>query len=166
MFTRNSTAEPKPLEPLKTNSNSGALSMPPPQRRSGPAGDSGNKSVISNDLKIIGQGLKIISQGTLQVDGEVEGDVAGSEVIIGEQGKVTGTVSAERVIVRGKISGVIRGMTVALQASARVEGDIHHMSLAIEQGAEFDGRCRRPQDASELKLDLDIMGNGNGHARA
>ena len=161
MFTRTSPTEPKPLEPLKPSaspSSSAALSMP---RRSGPS-ESGNKSVISNDLKIIGQGLKIISQGTLQVDGEVEGDVAGAEVIIGEQGKVTGTVSAERVIVRGKISGVIRGMTVALQASARVEGDIHHMSLAIEQGAEFDGRCRRPQDPSELKLDL--QGMGNGHA--
>src|SRR5262245_14189738 len=162
MFTRTSTTEPKPLEPLKpspSQSPGAALNMP---RRTGPS-DSGNKSVISNDLKIIGQGLKIISQGTLQVDGEVEGDVAGAEVIIGEQGKVTGTVAAERVIVRGKISGVIRGMTVALQASARVEGDIHHMSLAIEQGAEFDGRCRRPQDASELKLDLESM--GNGHAR-
>jgi cytoskeletal protein CcmA (bactofilin family) len=159
MFTRSSSAEPKPLEPLKPNSNSNAALNMPQQRRSGPT-DTGNKSVISNDLKIIGQGLKIISQGTLQVDGEVEGDVAGSEVIIGEQGKVTGTVAAERVIVRGKISGVIRGMTVALQSSARVEGDIHHMSLAIEQGAEFDGRCRRPTDASELKLDLEGAANG------
>jgi cytoskeletal protein CcmA (bactofilin family) len=157
MFTRSTQTEPKPLEPLKPSpapSQGAPMAMP---RRSG---DSGNKSVISNDLKIIGQGLKIISQGTLQVDGEVEGDVAGAEVIIGEQGKVTGTVAAERVIVRGRISGVIRGTTVALQASARVEGDIHHMSLAIEQGAEFDGRCRRPQDASELKLDLQGMGNG------
>jgi cytoskeletal protein CcmA (bactofilin family) len=162
MFTRNTPSEPKPLEPLKPSpvpSTSAAISMPPPRRSSA---DNGNKSVISNDLKIIGQGLKIISRGTLQVDGEVEGDVAGAEVIIGEQGKVTGTVAAERVIVRGKISGVIRGMTVALQASARVEGDIHHMSLAIEEGAEFDGRCRRPQDPAELKLDL--AGMGNGHA--
>ena len=39
--------------------------------------------------------------------------------------------------------------------SARVEGDIHHMSLAIEQGAEFDGRCRRPADAAELNLNLE-----------
>ena len=161
MFTRSTATEPKPLEPLKPTPTQGSTSAPPLSmaRRTG---DSGNKSVISNDLKIIGQGLKIISQGTLQVDGEVEGDVAGAEVIIGEQGKVTGTVAAERVIVRGKISGVIRGTTVALQTSARVEGDIHHMSLAIEQGAEFDGRCRRPQDPSELKLDL--AGMSNGHA--
>jgi cytoskeletal protein CcmA (bactofilin family) len=45
-------------------------------------------------------------------------------------------------------------MTVVLQASAEVEGDIHHMSLVIEQGASFDGRCRRPADAAELRPDL------------
>jgi cytoskeletal protein CcmA (bactofilin family) len=44
-----------------------------------------------------------------------------------------------------------------LQSSARVEGDIHHMSLVIEQGAEFDGRCRRPSNASELRIDLDVV---------
>ena len=41
------------------------------------------------------------------------------------------------------------------RVTSKVEGDIHHMSLAIEQGAEFDGRCRRPGDAAELNLDLD-----------
>jgi cytoskeletal protein CcmA (bactofilin family) len=92
------------------------------------------------------------------VDGEVEDVVGGAEIIVGEGGRMTGTVAAERVIVRGRISGVIRALTVALQSSARVEGDIHHMSLAIEQGAEFDGRRRRPADASELQLDLDIHG--------
>jgi cytoskeletal protein CcmA (bactofilin family) len=41
-----------------------------------------------------------------------------------------------------------------VQASSRVAGDIHHVSLAIAQGAEFDGRCRRAADASELTADL------------
>ncbi len=151
MFTRNSTTNPVPHEPLESGA-AGRVAKPlSAPLRSGEAG----KSVISNDLKIIGQSLKIISRGTLQVDGEVEGDVGGAEIIIGEEGKVTGTVAAERVIVRGRISGVIRAMTVALQPSARVEGDIHHMSLVIEQGAEFDGRCRRSASASELQLDLD-----------
>jgi len=165
MFTRNSNAEPKKLEPLKSNAGP-SLNAPPqqqqaqPQRRPAGPAEPNAKSVIGNDLRIIGQGLKIISQGTLQVDGEVEGDVGGSEVIIGEKGKVTGTVAAERVIVRGQICGVIRAVTVTLQSSSRVEGDIHHMSLAIEQGAEFDGRCRRPADASELNLNLEVGSGG------
>ena len=162
MFTRNTSVEPKKLEPINNNGVAGPsrnVQQAQPQRRP-VASDPNAKSVIGNDLKIIGQGLKIISQGTLQVDGEVEGDVGGSEVIIGEKGKVTGTVAAERVIVRGQILGVIRGMTVTLQASSRVEGDIHHLSLAIEQGAEFDGRCRRPSDANELNLNLELGSSG------
>src|SRR5262245_7507704 len=106
MFTRNSSAEPAPLAPVKPTSKAGPTT-PPPLRR--PESSEVGKSVISNDLKIIGQGpLKIITRGTLQVDGEVAGDVAGAEIIIGEQGKVTGTIAAERVIVRGTTSGVIR----------------------------------------------------------
>ena len=152
MFTRSPTGEPKKLEPLKSNSGPSLNAVPqqPQQRRAAPS-EPGAKSVIGNDLKIIGQGLKIISQGTLQVDGEVEGDVGGSEVIIGEKGKVTGTVAAERVIVRGQISGVIRGVTVTLQSSSRVEGDIHHMSLAIEgvrRPLPSPGGCVRAQPQS------------------
>ena len=99
MFTRSPTGEPKKLEPLKSNSGPSLNAAPQPQQqRRAAQSEPGAKSVIGNDLKIIGQGLKIISQGTLQVDGEVEGDVGGSEVIIGEKGKVTGTVAAERVM--------------------------------------------------------------------
>ena len=154
MFTRSSPAEPKPLAPAGANSAAARSAPAQPPRPRPAATEGGPKSVIGNDLKIIGQGLKIFSQGTLQVDGEIEGDVGGAEVIIGERGKVSGTVAAERVIVRGTISGVIRGAAVTLQASSHVEGDIHHMSLAIEQGAEFDGRCRRAADASQLTADL------------
>jgi cytoskeletal protein CcmA (bactofilin family) len=151
MFTRSSQAEPQSLESVNPNA---ARTTPQQPRQRSAASEAGPKSVIGNDLKIIGQGLKIFSQGTLQVDGEIEGDVGGAEVIIGERGKVSGTVAAERVIVRGTISGVIRGATVTLQSSSHVEGDIHHISLAIEQGAEFDGRCRRATDASQLTPDL------------
>jgi len=67
MFTRNSSAAPKPLRaaPNGTNGVESSISAP----------STGEKSVIGNDLKIIGQGLRIISRGILQVDGEIEGDV-------------------------------------------------------------------------------------------
>ena len=58
--------------------------------------------------------------------------------------------AGQQVVVRGKVSGVVCGKTVALQASSQVNGDIHHMSFAIEQGAMFEGRSRRAADESAL----------------
>jgi len=150
MFTRGSSAEPKTLEPRTTRTTDAQRSITAPS--------SGEKSVIGNDLKIIGQGLKIISRGMLQVDGEIEGDVQAAEVIIGEKGQVTGMVAGRQVVVRGTVSGVICAQTVALQASSHVDGDIHHMSFAIEQGAHFEGRSRRAKGESDLVAVLDRSG--------
>jgi cytoskeletal protein CcmA (bactofilin family) len=153
MFTRGSSAEPAPLEP-RTTRQAGANG----QQRTFSAPSSGEKSVIGNDLKIIGQGLKIISRGILQVDGEIEGDVLAAEIIVGEKGRVTGMVAGQQVVVRGKVSGVVCGKTVALQASSQVDGDIHHMSFAIEQGAQFEGRSRRAKSEADLKAVVDGRG--------
>ncbi len=86
----------------------------------------------------------------MQVDGEIEGDVQAVEVIVGEKGKVTGMVAGEQVVVRGKVSGVICAKSVALQSSSDVQGDVHHMMFAIEQGAVFEGRSRRAADETAL----------------
>ena len=110
------------------------------------------KSVIGNDLKISGTDLKIVGRGVLQVDGEVLGDVQAIEVIIGSKGKVTGTVAGQQVTVRGAVAGVVRAKTVSLEASARVEGDVHHMAFAVAQGALFEGRSRRASSEADLQL--------------
>src|SRR5690348_1477736 len=127
------------------------------QHRTGPA-DSGDKSIIGNDLRIIGQGLKIISRGTLQIDGEIEGDVQAAEVIVGEQGKVSGLVAGQQVVVSGKVSGAICAKSVTLQSTSEVEGDIHHMSFAIEQGAVFEGRSRRAATEADLNAVIEAKG--------
>ena len=110
----------------------------------------GTLSIIGNDLTIVGQGLRIITRGTLQVEGKVEGDVVGNEVIIGEKGHVTGVVSGQSVIVHGAVAGTIKGVNVVLSSSARVDGDVLHNQLSVEQGAHLDGRVRRPADPAEL----------------
>ena len=150
MFQRSPTLEPKTIERRTGRSNgaNGAQSHLS-------ATSSGEKSVIGNDLKIMGQGLKIIGRGLLQVDGEIEGDVQAVEVIVGERGKVTGMVAGQQVVVRGKVSGVVCAKNVALQASSEVQGDIHHMSFAIEQGAVFEGRSRRAADEATLNSVID-----------
>jgi cytoskeletal protein CcmA (bactofilin family) len=157
VFSRN--AEPDPPRPA---ANLNAAPSPPPvpsaavaRQATGNLMDRANASVIGRDLVIMGQQIVIVTQGILQVDGEVRGDLRGKEVIVGEHGRVTGTVAAESVQVRGTVHGAIRGLSVTLLPTAKVEGDIHHQTLSITEGAVFDGRVRRPKDVSELQPILD-----------
>jgi cytoskeletal protein CcmA (bactofilin family) len=135
-----------PLPPSKTVTTAPATAEKP---------EASHLSIIGNDLAIMGERIVIITKGALQVDGEVQADLHCAEVIIGEAGKVTGTIWADAVEVRGQVYGTIRSTKVHLMGKSLVEGDIHHLSLAVAEGASFDGRVRRPKDAADLKPILD-----------
>lgn len=166
MFSRHS--EPDHANKVITSGPPAPPPVPSTHNPSAPRGlastlvDRTNASVIGRDLMIIGQQILIVTQGVLQVDGDVRADLRGKEIVIGENGKVTGEVAAETVEVRGEVNGTIKGLTVALLPSARVDGDIHHQRLSIAEGAMFDGRVRRPKDPSELQPILDPNEFGNG----
>ena len=94
-------------------------------------------SVLGPDLTVNGD---LISKGELRVDGEVQGDIKGVRVVIGETARVTGGVVAEDVIILGHVMGSVRGLRVSLQSASHVEGDVYHQALVMEQGAFFEGR--------------------------
>ena len=97
-------------------------------------------STIGHDLVIIGD---VTSKSALEINGHVRGDVSCSSLILGESSEVEGNVVAEDVVIRGRVIGSIRGVRVILQSTCHVEGDLVHASLAMEQGAYFEGRSRR-----------------------
>ena len=107
-------------------------------------------SIIGEDLMITGN---VTSKGEIQVDGEIQGDVHCGSLLLGDKSQITGCVLAEDVVVRGRVLGSIRGLRVTLQAQSHVEGDIYHQSLAIEQGAYFEGKSRRTDDPLAIKAD-------------
>jgi len=79
-------------------------------------------------------------------DGELDGDVKGSTLIVGERATVKGEIICENVTVRGRVEGGIRAKQVNLAATAHIQGDILHSSLAVESGAHFEGNCRHSDD--------------------
>jgi cytoskeletal protein CcmA (bactofilin family) len=106
-------------------------------------GERGAPSIIARDLVVLGN---VVCQGELQIEGNVEGDIHGAKVVIGEHGRVTGGIVSGEVVVRGQVMGSIRGKRVVLQASSQVDGEIYHQSLTIEPGAYFEGKSRRCED--------------------
>ncbi len=108
-------------------------------------------TIISSDLRVDGD---IASEGEIQIDGAVNGDVKGTKISIGEQGSVKGGVTAERALVRGRVSGQIKARVVTLTRSARVTGDVLHETLAIEPGARLEGNCRLMDAGAESSINL------------
>lgn len=151
MFGRDNQNQ-NPLDQLPSAANGDA-----PTAALGNAGTSpqGTESVIGDDLAILGERITVIARRRVKVNGTIEGDINGQEVIIGPQGRVVGTVTANHIEVEGAIQGALRGSSVVLTSTARVDGDIYHQKLAISEGAQFDGRVRRPQDPSEITPNLD-----------
>ena len=99
--------------------------------------------VISASELISGSDVGI---GTMQPLIVVEGDIRAHLLTVGETALIKGEVIADDIVVNGRIVGRIRGLKVRLTASARVEGDIIHKTIAIESGAHFEGSVQRQED--------------------
>jgi cytoskeletal protein CcmA (bactofilin family) len=101
------------------------------------------RSVIDAWLTMTGD---LESEGDIQVDGKVNGHIRCAQLIVGKDATINGDIIAEEVVVRGKVKGVIRANRVRLQETARVESEIYHQSLSIEDGASYEGQIHRSQE--------------------
>ena len=107
---------------------------------------SSSPSLIGKEIKIVG---KISSKGALQLDGILEGEITASKLVIEKSAKVVGSVTSEDLVIKGRIIGPVFGKKVRFGSSARVEGDTFHETIAIEDGAYYEGSIRRQSNGPE-----------------
>lgn len=97
-------------------------------------------SIIGSDVRIVGN---IITQGEMQIDGQVEGDIACARLVVGEGARITGEVKADSVRIHGRVEGRIIATAVTIARSAEVVGDITHDTLEMEAGGRLEGHLIR-----------------------
>jgi len=152
MFSRNDKAPepaPAPKPAAATPAPAAAAPTPPPpppplaeNRRihmSPSPTSSPSVSVISKALKITGQ---LESTEDIHIEGEVEGDVRGVSVKVGQSARINGTVYGEEVELSGTVNGKIEARKVVLTSTAHMSGDVVHKDIRIDSGAHIDGHCR------------------------
>ena len=115
-----------------------------------PVASSGSTfSVIGSDVAIRGD---VSASADLHVDGRIEGDIACTSLVQGEQSMIEGAIKAETARLAGTVKGMITVKELIVLKSARIEGDVHYDALTIEQGAAVEGRfapvAKRPAAAS------------------
>jgi len=148
MFSKSKSDTPKtgttapsttPSKPAASSTPSTPSSTPKPK----PA-----PSILSSDLTIKGN---ITTTGDVQVEGTIEGDIRAHLLTVGEGATIKGEIIADDVVVNGRVIGRLRGLKIRLTATARVEGDIIHKTIAIESGAHFEGTVQRQEDPLSAK---------------
>jgi cytoskeletal protein CcmA (bactofilin family) len=93
----------------------------------------------------------LMVSGTLKIDGEFEGDILNCERLeIGEHGVMRADIEVRDALVQGRVHGNIRALGVLeMKTGARVEGDIAAMTVTMEPGVHFTGRCTMLETGSE-----------------
>ena len=93
----------------------------------------------------------IMVSGTLRIDGEFEGDILNCERLeIGEHGIMRADVEVKEALIMGRVYGNIRALgAIEMKAGARIEGDVAAMTIAMEQGVRFTGRCTMLEAGAE-----------------
>jgi cytoskeletal protein CcmA (bactofilin family) len=97
---------------------------------------------------IIGPGAvldgPLTTKDSTRIDGTVKGNVTISgALIVGQEGKITGTVSAMNAYIAGEVTGNISAPQgkVEISDTGKVIGDVTCKGIIIDENAVFHGNC-------------------------
>jgi cytoskeletal protein CcmA (bactofilin family) len=105
-----------------------------------PAEANSSRSQLSSGSRVKGE---LSFPGFVEVHGAVEGRVSAASIMIEQDSRIEGELTADHIWIRGQVEGRINGGAVTLHSSARVSGDVHYDTLSVDSGAEVNIACKR-----------------------
>lgn len=86
---------------------------------------------------------KVAFKGTVRIDGTLKGEInSDGTLVIGERGKIEGTIKVGVLIVHGCVEGECEARErVELRRGANFTGNIKTPSFVVEDGVIFNGTC-------------------------
>ena len=105
-------------------------------------------NALTAGSKIVGN---ITADSDFRIDGTIEGELnCTGKVIIGEGGKVKGTVNCANAEIMGTMEGKVTcSQQLNLRANGKINGDVITKTLIVEPGAIFNGTCSMGTKAQE-----------------
>lgn len=104
-------------------------------------------------ISIIGPGMSVEgdcrSDGTIRVEGRVHGTVSAEKaVVVGKDGVVDGHVLTQDAVISGRVTGTVTAESrLEVQATAHIEGEVRARRMQLEEGAQLNGRITMGEQA-------------------
>lgn len=106
--------------------------------------------IITSTIVIKGE---VRGSEDLYIDGEVQGtiELSNGRVTVGPHGKISANVDAREIVVRGKVTGALKGRErVEIGSTGEVRGDISTLRISIGEGAQIHSKVEiERQDNSQ-----------------
>jgi cytoskeletal protein CcmA (bactofilin family) len=101
----------------------------------------------------------LMVHGTLRIEGEFEGDILDCDRLeIGEHGLMRADVEVKEAVIQGRVYGNVRALgTLEMKRGSHIEGDVAAVSVVMETGVYFTGRCTMLDTGTEgveIRTDL------------
>jgi cytoskeletal protein CcmA (bactofilin family) len=109
-------------------------------------------SGIGQSIRVKGE---IVAREPLLIAGRVEGTVKVDQhtLTIGDSATVEATVTADSVIIQGTVKGDLAAVhKIAVQQSAKVEGELSAPAISVAEGATIHGKVETTQRKSKIAL--------------
>jgi cytoskeletal protein CcmA (bactofilin family) len=106
------------------------------------------KSFLGAESEFKGE---LTSKGILRVDGRITGKVDADQVILSETAVIMGEVFAKRIIVSGKVKGILTATDrVEILPKGEVDGKIFANKLLMMEGGIFNGHIEMKADKPQV----------------
>lgn len=101
-------------------------------------------SVIGREMSLVGN---VTFKGRLRLDGKIEGNVKGENLILGAPGKIIGDVNAANLVCHGHVEGNVDAKKLHVMRGGTITGKVETADLSVESGALLNGEIKsRSQD--------------------
>lgn len=120
---------------------------------------------------IIGAGTEVEGslnvKTSLRIDGVVSGEIhTAGRVILSENGKVKGNISASNIILSGTVEGNLKILEkTEILPSGRLYGDVETKTLVVDEHAVFDGKCTMRKEEAKPEVEKPVE-ERKGHSDA
>ncbi len=92
----------------------------------------------------------IVCDGEIHINCEFRGSIQAGTCLVDVSGQVHGSISAQFVVVRGRVLGPITAQQLTIAKGAHVEGNVLHRGISIEQGAFVMGTITQEMERQPL----------------
>jgi cytoskeletal protein CcmA (bactofilin family) len=105
-------------------------------------------SILAKDMRIEGE---ISFKGKARIDGNVQGNINGENLVLSESGSIKGDLKLVSFVCHGKVEGNIDAKLVTVHSTAAVQGRLTAGNLTVEPGARLSGEISTADNGNKAK---------------